>query len=65
MLIALIEENKAALALEERKIEEAIADARRTGASMHDNYWKRHYALRERQRLLTIALEEITNAIAD
>ena len=46
---------------EEANIAAGIAEARRTHMSMHDGYWKRLWALRQKR----IAAQHVADAIAE
>lgn len=55
----------AKIAAEQASITEGIADARRNHMSMHDGYWKRLWALRQKRLAVQHVADAIAGAVAE
>ena len=52
-----LQETDSRIAAEEARIAEGVEECRRTGTSLHDGYWKRLWALRQRREMVVRVME--------
>ena len=62
-LIEHLQDTDSRIAAEEARIVAGVEECRRTGTALHDGYWKRLWALRQRREMVVRVMEAFRDGL--